>query len=54
MEQLFKALDKRAVNFPGQTALVSSETDAQTIITNQQLVDQITHIASFFETEGVQ
>jgi len=54
MEQLFKALDKRAVNFPCQTALVSSETDAQTIITNQQLVDQITHIASFFETEGFQ
>lgn len=54
MEQLFKVLDKRAVNFPCQTALVSSETGAQTIITNQQLVDQITHFASFFETEGVQ
>jgi len=54
MEPLFKALDKRAINFPNQDALVSREASTQTIITNQQLVNHITHVASLFRTEGVQ
>jgi len=54
MEQLFEVLDKRAINFPDQNALVSSEANTQTIITNQQLVGHITRLSSFFETEGAQ
>jgi long-subunit acyl-CoA synthetase (AMP-forming) len=53
MEQLFEALDKRAINFPNRKALISSEGNTQTSITNQQLIENITRIVSFFETEDV-
>jgi hypothetical protein len=49
MEQLFKALEKRAIHFPEQDALISSNGTTQTIITNQQLLDNITRMASFLK-----
>jgi long-subunit acyl-CoA synthetase (AMP-forming) len=54
MEQLFEALEKRAINFPDRDALISNEESAQSIITNQQLVDNINCVASYFKAEGVQ
>ncbi len=54
MDQLFEALAMRAIHSPGQNALISNEANIKTIITNQQLIDNITSIYSFFKTDGVQ
>ncbi|NQZ20625.1 MAG: AMP-binding protein [Colwellia sp.] len=54
MEQLFEALEKRAINFPEQDALISSEKSTKTILSNKQLVNNISRVASFFASEGVQ
>jgi len=54
MELLFKALNDRASHSPEQVALISNEGPTQTTVTNQQLVDNINQVASFFESEGIQ
>jgi len=53
MEQLFKAIEKRALDFPEKNALISSDGNRQSITTNKELFDNINSTASFFEKEGL-
>ncbi len=54
MDQLFITLEKRALQFPEQDALISSDGKRQTIFSNQQLLDDITRVGAFFEKEHLQ
>jgi len=53
MEQLFKALETRAIHFPEKKALISSDGRAQVTINNQQLLENILCIGAFYEKEGM-
>ncbi|KGJ94021.1 AMP-binding protein [Colwellia psychrerythraea] len=53
MEKLFTALESRARNYPEKKALISSDGNTQTILSNQELLDNITSTAAFLEKETV-